>query len=1069
MEISSYSQSKNITLSLKNVTVEKVLNEIERSSEYYFLLNQKLIDINRKVDITVDKMSINDVLSEIFKGQDVDYLVYDRQIVLTPKSRADIFKSTENLQEIIGTVKDFETEYPIPGISIKVEGTNLGGITDFDGNFSIITSNTSVYLSFSIVGYQTQRIALNGRTTIDVLMVKDVKNIEEIIVVGYGTQKKRESTSSIVKVKSEDFNKGNVTSPAQLIQGKVAGLSISKPGGNPNASYDIRLRGLSTIGANTSPLVVIDGVIGGSLENVDPNDIESINVLKDASASAIYGSRAASGVILVTTKKGKQGISIVEYNGYIANEMIAKSQPVMDATEWRALSAEVGKGTDFGANTNWFDETTQNAFSQSHNLSLSGGTKKLSCRASINYREADGVMITSGYKQFSGRMNLNQKAFKDKLTLDLNMGATQRESQYGFDDAFRYATIFNPTAPVRSSDPAYAQYDGYFQQILYDYYNPVQILEQNVNEGKDKLYNLSLRGAFEIIKGLSIDAFYSLQGKYALNGKYWDKNSLWVGKDKNGLAERNTNESKSALFETTAKYNGSLNESVNMSALGGYSYQESSYEAFSAKGGDFLTDAFTYNNLEAGLDFKNGLGEIKSKKNSNKLIAFFGRVNLNINSTWFVMASARYEGSSKFGANNKWGLFPAFGAGLELANFFNVDFIGSLKIRGNYGVTGNQPNDSYISLLRLGPSGNFFYNGSFGPAYSPVSNANKDLKWEKQAEMDFGFDFSIFKSKISGSFDFYTRTSTDILFEYDVPSPPNLYNKAWLNMGEIKSSGLELTIMYNVVQKSDFSYRVSFTPSYIIENTLVSLSGNYNGIELTYGTKDLGGMGAPGQSAVPLIRAEEGKPIGQILTQVFQEIDQNGNLILVNTNGDVDIDGKPIIDTKDRQIVGQGLPNFECGFGNDFVYKNFDMNIFFRGVFGHDLVNSYRGFYEVPQMIGSYNLPKTAKDIRNANGTLLNNSSGVLNSSHVENANFVSLDIISMGYNFKLRKDISISKIRVYLAGNNLFFITKYKGVDPTPRYKDIEDNDNVLVPGIDRRNTWFRTRSVSFGVNIVF
>jgi len=961
---------------------------------------------------------------------------------------------------------------PLPGVNIVLQGTLQGTMTDNEGNYSIAVPGPEAVLVFSFISFTSQTVTVGSRSKIDVVMVSSVSALGEIVVVGYGTQKKREVTSSITSVKSDEFNKGNVSSPVQLIQGKVAGLSISKPGGDPNAGYDIRLRGLSTIGANTGPLVVIDGVIGGSLENVDPNDIESINVLKDGSAAAIYGTRGSSGVILVATKQGKKGTSIIDYNGYVTSEMIAKHTDVMNATEWREMSKETGLGTDFGFDTDWFEETTQTAISQVHNISMSGGAEKTTYRASINYRNAEGVMRTSGYSQLNGRINLTQKALNDKFTLDLNLGATDKTSQYGFSDAFKFATIFNPTAPVKSSDPAYAKWDGYFNQTLFDYFNPVQILDVNKNDGKDKLLNLSLKGTYEIVKGLNIDAFYSLQSSTTSRSRYYDKNSFWVGSNTNGMTDKSADNSSIRLFETTAKYNGELTSSVSINALGGYSYQDFTYEGFNVHGGNYLTDAFTYNNLGAALDFKNGIGTAGSYKNSNKLIAFFGRVNLNINSTWFVTANARYEGSSRFGAGNKWGLFPAVGGGVDLASLINVDFIDNLKLRANYGLTGAMPSSSYLSLLRLGPQGNFYYNGKFGPAYAPVSNANEDLKWEKKGEIDLGFDFSLFKSKLSGSFDFYTRTTTDLLFNYEVPVPPNLYSQAMLNLGEIKSSGLELSLSWNVIQKSDFSYNMTFTPSYNLENTLVSLSGTYNGAELKYGIRDLENMGSPGQNQVPLIRAEEGKPIGQILALKFKEIDGGGNLIMEDINED------GTIDAKDRAVVGNGLPKVIFGFGNSVTYKNWDLNLFFRGVFGHDLINSFRAFYEVPNVMGSYNLPTTAKDMRNATtGTLLNNSSGLFSSLHVENADFVSLDNMSLGYSFSLPGSSAFSKIRVYAAGNNLFYITKYKGVDPNPRYGDSSEtlstegsfSANPLAPGIDRRATWSRTRSVSVGANIVF
>ena len=922
---------------------------------------------------------------------------------------------------------------------------------------------------FAISITHAQQKIITGKITAEV-----VDSLQEPIIVnvGYGYQNIKEVTSSISSVRYDEFNKGNIQNPLQLIQGKVAGLGISKPGSDPNGGYDIRIRGLSTIGANTGPLVVIDGVIGGSLANVDPNDIESINVLKDGSAAAIYGTRGSSGVILVATKQGKKGTSVIDYNGYVTAEMVAKHTDVMTATEWRALSAETGLGTDFGDDTDWFKEITQTAISQVHNISMSGGAEKTTYRASVNYRNAEGVMRTSGYEQLNGRINISQKALNDRLTLDLNLGATDKKLQFGFSDAFKFATIFNPTAPIKSTDAAYDKWDGYFNQTLFDYYNPVQILEANKNVGKDQLLNLSLKGTYEIAKGLNIDAFYSLQNSSSSRSTYYDKNSFWVGSNTNGMTDKNSNNSSIRLFESTAKYNGEISSSLSIHALGGYSFQDFTYEGFNVHGGNYLTDSFTFNNLGAALDFKNGIGTAGSYKNSNKLIAFFGRVNLNINSTFFVTASARYEGSSRFGAGNKWGLFPAVGGGVDLASLINVDIIDNLKLRANYGLTGNQPSNSYLSLLRLGPQGNFFYNGLFGPAYGPVSNANEDLKWEKKGEFDIGIDFSGFNSKFAGSIDYYTSTTKDLLVQYQVQVPPNLYSSALLNLGKIRSSGLELTLCYSAIKKSDLSYLINLTSAFNPKTTLISLSGYYNGVELQYGIRDLASLTSPGGN-IPLIRVEEGNPIGQILAFKFKEIDATGNMIMQDINGPAKVpDGN--IDSYDRTIVGNGLPKFLIGFGNFVTYKKWDLNIFFRGVFGHDLINSYRALYEAPGMITSYNLPKTASDMRNGTTRiLLKNFSGIFSSYAVEKASFVSLDNMSLGYSFILSENTQFSKIRLYLAGNNLFYITRYKGSDPNPRYEDRATYsgtyNNPLVPGIDRLNTWPRTRSISFGANVVF
>ena len=960
---------------------------------------------------------------------------------------------------VTGTVSS-EAEGPIPGVNIVIAGTTQGAVTDVDGNYSITVPGPDAVLVFTSIGYASQNVTVGNQTTINIVLTEDVQALDEIVVIGYGTQKKKELTSAISNVKAEEFNKGSINNAAQLIQGKVAGLSITKPGGNPNEGYTFRLRGMSTIGANTQPLVVIDGVVGASLDNVDPNDIETMDVLKDGSAAAIYGTRGSSGVIIVTTKKGRRGTAHIDYNGMLTLETVGKYPDVLSPEEWRDLSAETGQGTDFGESTEWFKETTQNAVQHIHNLSMSGGTEKTKYMASFNYRDGDGVAINTGYTQYNGRLNLSQKAINDKLTVDLNIGGTIRESQYGFNEAFRYASIYNPTAPVRSDDPAYDIYDGYFQQILYDYYNPVAIMEQNVNDGRDTRINVALKGTYEIIEGLNVDAFYSIQNQNFQRGSYRDKNSYGTGMDRNGLASRRYDENSFQLFETTVNWLTDIS-GASLQVLAGYSYQGFNNQGFGASGGDFITDAFTYNNLGAAKDFNEGIGDVFSYQNMSTLVAFFGRINLNVTDSWFLMMSGRYEGSSRFGEGNKWGFFPAIGGGVDLASVLDMASMDNLKLRVSYGVTGNQPPDPYMSLLRLSPSGNFFYNGEFIPGYAPSSNANPDLAWEKKGEFNVGLDFSAMSGRLYGSLDFYTRTTTDLIFEYEVPVPPNLYSTAWMNLGELANSGIELTLTWAAVQSGDFSYTTTITPTWYLRNDLVSLSGEFNGAELSYGVRDLGAMGAPGQSGVPLVRAEEGQPVGQLWAHTFVGISPDGDLILRDTNED------GTVDELDRSVVGNGLPDAEFGWSNMLTWKNWDLNIFFRSVLGHDLNNTYRGFYEAPMMIGSYNLPATAADVRNEEtGTLLNNSSGVLSSYHIEDASFFALDNLTLAYNFDMGGSNAFRNIRVFLSGNNLFVLTGYQGVDPSVRY---DDGGNVLIPGIDRRNTWFRTRSVSLGVNLGF
>lgn len=908
-----------------------------------------------------------------------------------------------------------------------------------------------------------------------------VKSGNYILNTGYGMQKKKEITGSITSVSSQDFNRGYIQNPLQLIQGKIAGLSVNKPGGDPNGVFDVRLRGLTTINSGLMPLIVVDGITDASITNVDPDDIESITVLKDASSAAIYGTRASNGVIMITTKRGLAGKPVVSYNVYATAEKVAKNNQSMSISQWRAFSQETGYGTDFGSSTDCFKEIEQTALSQVHNISMSGGTNSTSYRAAINYRTGNGAQINTGYNQLNGRINITQKAFKDKFTLDLNMSASERESQLGFAEAFRYATIYNPTAPVKSDDPEFVQYDGYFQKELWMNYNPVQITEEDKNESKDRILNLSLKGTYEIIHGLNIDALYAVQNGGKLGGQYYNKHELWGGMTLNGFASRGEDNSHNNLLEISARYNAEINSSLNISAVGGYTSQDYTNEGFTAEGGNFITDDFSFDNLAASLDIKNGKAGVLSYKNNNRLAAYFGRISLNLNDWFYLTGSARYEGASRFGSNNKWGLFPAISGGMFLAK--NLRFVDMLKIRAGYGITGNQPDESYMSLYTITqhkfqqqyPNGVYYqnyplyyFNGSYYPGIVTDLNANPDLKWEQKAEFNFGIDFSLLKSKFSGSVDFYTQKSSDLLYEYNwLPMPPNIASSVWLNSGEIKSHGMEITLSYNVITSSDVTDDVSFTFSHNSENTLVSLSTAFNGTEFPYSPQYLGYLGSPSWCCMPLISSAEGQPVGQISAYVYNGIMEDGYQSLADKNDD------GYTDDRDRIVAGNGLPKYIIGLGNNLTFKNFDFSIFFRGVLGHSLINSFRAQYESVNDMYYYNVPETTVEMKNSSGEYYRGNSGAVTTRNVENASFISLDNFSLGYSFKQKDNSRFSKIRIYIAGNNLFYITKYTGSDPSPRYVDHAVNEgsynSPLVPGVDRLVSWPRTRSVTIGANVVF
>lgn len=690
---------------------------------------------------------------------------------------------------------------------------------------------------------------------------------------------------------------------------------------------------------------------------------------------------------------------------------------------------------------------------------MSGGAKGLAYRVSFNYKDVQGVALNSGFKQLNGRVNLSQKAINDKLLVNLDMSATNRNQSVGFSNsAFRYATIFNPTAQIY--DAANTLNGGFNEPGGFDYFNPLAIIKQNQATGIINNILGTLRGEYQLAKGLKYSIAYTMGRDNGGNDNgvtesYISKQSQFgQGTGRNGLATRITSGAQNDYLSSTLNYAFRVSN-IDWTALAGYDYQKFTYSGFAASGGNFLTDFFTSNNLGSSLDFPRGLGGVGSYKSSNKLVAFFGRLSANINDTWFASASVRREGSSRFGANNKWGIFPAVSAGVNLTKLIDIAGVDNLKLRVGYGVTGANITQDYLSQFRYGPTGSFFYNGAYVPTYGPVSNPNPDLKWERKGETNIGLDYGLFDYKITGSFDFFNRKVNDLLYNFPVPVPPNAFGRTWANVGELTSSGLEAGLALNDLKFGGLKWTPAFNATLYLNNKLVSLSKG----DLKFGSGgvlDLAGVGSPGQNNFTMIRVAEGEKIGQIYGPIYTGPDDKGNPTFKDVNGD----GKGTTD--DKAVLGNGLPNFTLGMNNNFTLGNFSLNVFFRGAFGHSLINQFRVFYEDrnPGSILSYNRINT----KYADPKL---KDAKYSSLHVEKGDFLRLDNMQLGYNFPVKG--VFSKAFVYLAGNNLFTLTGYTGVDPEVRFGDSEDNGNPLAPGIDRRDNYITTRSFSLGVNFAF
>jgi len=966
-----------------------------------------------------------------------------------------------------GKVTDAESGEGLIGATVSVVGTTRGAVTDIDGNYSVDVLPGATQLRYAYTGYSEEVVTLSASNTVDMAM-KPGTVLDEVVVVGYGTIKSKEVTSAVASIKAEDFNKGNIISPAQLIQGKVAGVSISRPGSDPNGDFTIRLRGLSSLSSGATPLIVVDGAPAININLVDPNDIASIDVLKDGSAAAIYGTRASAGVILITTKKGQSGRTVAEYNGTVAFDNVAKRYEVLGAEEFVSFGgSDLSPEDDPGAtSTDWFDEVTQTGVSQVHNLSLSGGAGRGNYRLSFNYRDVDGILRTSGLKQYNGGVSVSQKLLNDRLTIDGSLMLTTRDADFSFLEAFRYSIINNPTAGIRSDDAEYKRFGGYVEKDLFDYFNPVAMIEQNFNRGRVNRLFGNARAELIIAPGLTGALLVGQERQNSSYSEFYSKESKFRGFGRNGLGVQGTDNYTNNMLEATLRYGREFGAKSNFAILGGYSWQEFNNSGNRQEAGNIITNQLQNNSFGSFLEVPRGLATITSYRNENRLIAFFGRANFNFDDTYFFQAGLRYEGSTRFGPDNQWGLFPFVSGGVNLEKLLNLDGVDQLKLRAGYGVTGNQPNQNSLWRRTYAQGPQFFYNGSYVPSYGPNRNENAALKWEEKGEFNVGLDYAFLDYKITGALDFYNRLTQDLILALTVPVPPNLSPTTFDNVASIRNVGFEALVnVNNLIDKENFKY----SPG-LVFNT-------YNTTLEDFGRDDtlrVAVVGAPGQNEVFYTVVYNGAELGQLWGPERVGVNDDGTVQYGDINGDGSVDDISIeAFNGDQRKIGDAIPAFELGLNNTFTFGRWDLNFLLRGVFGHDLVNEYRVFYEnLDPTASTWNKVKTEYFDENVTGK------NRFNNYHIEDATFLRLDNATLGYNFKLPASSWFNKCRAYVNGQNLFTITGYSGVDPEARVGDSGNVDNggrqsldlnPLAPGIDRRSTYFLARTISFGVNLGF
>ena len=986
-------------------------------------------------------------------------------------------------REITGSVIDAETNEPLPGVNIVVEGTTTGTVSGVDGTYGLIVPGDDAVLVYSFVGYEPVEEVVGGRDVIDVALGTDALLLEDVVVVGYGTQRRESVTGSVSSVEVEEADIGLTSSPQELLQGRTAGVQVIRNNGEPGAGSTVRIRGGTSINASNDPLYVIDGVPidpsnvspGGfgtarnPLNFINPNDIESINVLKDAAATAIYGARGANGVVLVTTKSGTAGQLSVSYSGAVSASTSANTLDLLTASEYEQFIREqVEIGEDNGGlpadrleglgntSTDWQDQVMRTAISQQHNLAISGGMERTQYRASVGYENQEGVIISSGQERLTGRFNADHEAFDGKLRLGVNLSTARINDDHvpyeeggGFvGAAFAGVLKFNPTFGVRNDDGTFFEYSNSTR-------NPVAAARQidDFTESSRTIANLT--AAFDVTDALTAQVNLGGENSDATRRTYFPSDSPF-GAPSQGRAEQDEAQRTSKLIETTLNYDQAFGNSV-VNTIIGYSYQDWTNEGFGAAAETFITDFWRWNNLGGGA--AEGLIPY-SYKNENKLISTFGRVNFDYDGRYLLQVSLRRDGSSRFGPERQWGYFPSVSAAWRLSQDLSLPAaVSDLKLRVGYGETGNQEIGNYLALQTLAPGFRAVFGQQVQVGVAPNQFANPNLQWEETATFNAGIDYGFLDGRLSGSIEYYIKDTDNLLVNIAVPQPAVVSSRI-ANVGKMRNAGVEFALQGIAVEREDLT--VSLDANFSTNsNEVVDLGLGGGRDRIVYG-----GVSGPGLSGVQSQIIIAGEPVASFYGPVFLEVNGDGEQVFEDyEDTDEDGIGDQLVGTttspssEDRQVIGDPWPDLNYGLTGRVNWKKWDLSVFLRGVQGVDVLNNTALTYSTKsQALTSNNFLASALD----DGTALRESP-VYSSRWIQDGSFLRLDYVSLGYAFTNLPQVN--RAHVYVRGNNLFVLTGYDGFDPEVR----TDNAGSLPAiGVDYLN-YPKPRTFTFGVNLSF
>lgn len=1040
-------QSGLINIEKKNERIGLLLESIEKQTAYCFVYQEKEVDVNKKITVDIKNADLKSALGTIFSDTDITYKIENNTIALYRKSKSGTGPKKESTdQKRSGKVTDSNGE-PLVGAGVFIKGTTDGTVTDIDGRWSIDDLPDSSILVVSYLGFVEQEVTVGKRTNINVLLQKDRTNLDEIVVIGYGTLEKRAVTSSITSISPKDMLAGvGGSTIATVLKGKISGMTINDSS-SPNSSSDFQLRGVSSINAGTSPLVVIDGIPGGDIRSLNQEDIQSIDVLKDASAGAIYGTRAGVGVILVTTKKAQEGPVHISYTGELSTEQVTNRPRVLD----RDAFLRFGRGNDYGASTDWYGELlNEGAVSHRHVVNVSGGSHKARVYTTFMAQNQKGIALGDNRKDYSGRINANFNLLDDLLEVGVHAEyreahRDQRASKSYFDMAMR----MNPTEPVKDPDSS----SGW--NVLTgsnDYYNPVAeiMLKQVDNIDKwisaDGVIKLNLPLGFSLSATMGWEHrqyqsthYTSAMHRQSLNGNYSGRASHGFSKDVN------------VSLEPVLNFSRKFEDAHKVDAVLGYSYWESNSENFDMSNANFPVDGVGAWNMGTGTWLSDGKGSMWSYKYPrNRLISFFGRANYNYKDRYIVTASVRHEGSSKFGKNHRWGTFWAVSGGWSISNedfMKDVDWIDDLKIRIGYGVTGNNNFNPTAAVSMYESNSMWPHNGKWIISYGPANNVNNDLHWEQKSELNIGIDWSFFKARFFGKFDYYWRNVSGMLYNISVPNPPAIYEKTMMNFGNLNNQGWEFELGGVPVQVKDFQWSTTIRFSHSMTR-ITSLSGNN-----TY--QDRVEFPAPGSNG-SAGRIEEGTRIGSYYIWKHAGFTEDGKWLLYDKDDNIISCEKKTYE--DKRYIGNAIPAVMISWDHTFTWKDLSLGINMHSWLDYDVFNTINMYYG----LSNGGSPNVLRDAYIDNRHIKDRKQ--LCDYWLEDGSFFKIDAISIGYNLNMKKwQNIIDKIGFYFTIHNVATFTNYSGIDP-------EVNVNGLDPGYE----WFdniypATRRYTFGLKFQF